>query len=187
MRVLLLIALLCSCTHETYRLVPQPILVEHFVDKPVAVMGGLALDWPIKDHVVTSRQGWRNDLKKGPFGGGDSIHMGIDLVPKDRTKIHALILAAAPGKVVIVYSKFLNQTFGRCVQIQHDTGMKSADGKPIYLYTFYAHLSSVEVWKGKMVERGEIVGRMGQTGQAEGFHLHFEVTFDPMDFLPGLD
>jgi murein DD-endopeptidase MepM/ murein hydrolase activator NlpD len=168
-------------------MVPQPILVEHMVEVPISVMGGLSLDWPIKDHQITSRYGWRNDLRKGPTGGGDSIHLGIDLVPKDKTKIHALIFASAPGKVVIVYNRVLNQTFGRCAQIQHDTGMKSADGKTIYLYTFYAHLSEVDVSRGEVVERGQVIGRMGQTGQAEGYHLHFEVTFDPMDFLPGLN
>ena len=42
-------------------------------------------------------------------------------------------------------------------------------------FTVYAHLSKILVREGEKVEKGQMIGRMGQTGNANGCHLHFEV------------
>src|SRR5262249_20533547 len=41
--------------------------------------------------------------------------------------------------------------------------------------TLYAHLSAIDTTEGQTVERGQPIGRTGQTGLAGGDHLHFTV------------
>lgn len=58
-----------------------------------------------------------------------------------------------------------NNSYGHMVQITH------ADGT----VTLYAHMSEINVREGDTVVRGQQIGRVGQTGNADGPHLHFEV------------
>jgi murein DD-endopeptidase MepM/ murein hydrolase activator NlpD len=53
--------------------------------------------------------------------------------------------------------------YGNCVIVDHGMGVQS----------LYAHLSSIEVQPGLMVEKEETLGRSGMTGLAGGDHLHF--------------
>ena len=69
-------------------------------------------------------------------------------------------------------------SYGYCVVIDHNNGLK----------TRYAHLSKVQCSVGDTVERGEVVGLAGSTGNSTGPHLHFEVivngeTKNPMNYL----
>ena len=48
------------------------------------------------------------------------------------------------------------------------------------LYTTYNHMSAITVGVGQHVGRGQQVGRIGQTGNATGPHLHFEVWSGPV-------
>lgn len=91
------------------------------------------------------------------------------------------VMASARGKVVAVGSA---GAYGNRVEIEHG-------GK---VWTLYAHLSSVSVSPGDVVEAGQVVGRVGATGQAYGSHLHFELrrgknnyynAVNPQDFLSG--
>ena len=52
---------------------------------------------------------------------------------------------------------------GNCVIIDHGMGIQS----------LYAHLSSIGVQPGQMVEKEQTLGRSGMTGLAGGDHLHF--------------
>ena len=54
---------------------------------------------------------------------------------------------------------------GHNVCINHNNGY----------YTCYAHMAKRAVVKGQVVERGTIIGYVGQSGWATGPHLHFEV------------
>jgi murein DD-endopeptidase MepM/ murein hydrolase activator NlpD len=69
--------------------------------------------------------------------------------------------------------------YGRLVIIDHGDGLE----------TRYAHMSSIGVSTGQSVSAGETIGYVGQTGDATGPHVHFEIrkngrTLNPRDYLP---
>ena len=184
MKILSLAFLIISCTPQIQMVPTAPIVIFRTVEVPSPILDIPKLSWPIADHVITSGYGKRSDLKKTQTGGGDSLHDGVDIIPKDATKIHAMIHAAADGIVFAVFGpRHPHSVYGICVVIQSNTGLKWQDGTPVMIYTRYAHLSELWVSRGDVVKRGDPVGKMGKTGDAEGYHLHFEAGFDPMDFL----
>jgi murein DD-endopeptidase MepM/ murein hydrolase activator NlpD len=55
--------------------------------------------------------------------------------------------------------------------------------------TYYAHLSQMYVAAGQRVERGQVIGAVGSTGNSSGPHLHLEIRYNgleqnPMVYLP---
>jgi murein DD-endopeptidase MepM/ murein hydrolase activator NlpD len=83
-------------------------------------------------------------------------HLGFDLA----SFAHASVKAANRGKVV--YAADLG-IYGNCIVLDHGMGVQS----------LYAHLSSIEVQVGAMVDKAQELGRSGETGMAAGDHLHF--------------
>ena len=75
------------------------------------------------------------------------------------------IKAAAEGLVVDVSTDDWSFGYGNYVIIEHPNGTK----------TRYAHLKSIAVSLGDYLQQGETIGAMGDTGDATGCHLHFEV------------
>lgn len=123
--------------------------------------------WPTSGD-FTSGFGMRAD----PFTGLPRFHNGIDLANRVGTPVRA----AASGRVVHIESQIGN--YGRFVIVRHPDGFQ----------TLYAHLSDFSVRNGEYLERGEIIGTMGNTGRSTGPHLHFSVihngTFvDPLRYL----
>ena len=123
-----------------------------------------ALEWPVAKATITSGFGVR-------WG---KVHKGVDLwsATKERTPIRA----AQAG--VVIEAGANRSGYGKMVVIDHGDGLK----------TVYAHLRTILVTAGQQVETGEIVGYMGNTGDATGYHLHFEVLQDdvPINPLPYL-
>lgn len=105
----------------------------------------------------------------GPRWG--RMHCGIDIAAPVGTPVGA----AAAGMVKRVAWV---GGYGYTVEIDHGGGVA----------TFYAHLSRALVRPGQHVEKGEAVGRVGETGRVTGPHLHFELRLDgePVDPLPYL-
>jgi murein DD-endopeptidase MepM/ murein hydrolase activator NlpD len=138
-------------------------------DKPEVVAP--VKDW--KDH-ITSLPGHR----ESPGGIGSTEHAGLDIGVPQGTPVQA----AKAGKVVFAGD---GGGYGNLVVIQHE------DGK----FAKYAHMSSINVKEGQQVAAGELVGKVGSTGNSTGPHLHFEVRegspdgkiLDPVAFLEGAD
>lgn len=99
------------------------------------------------------------------------LHTGLDMSAGMGTPIHA----SAAGTVVFAGWR---GGYGRVVMIAHGGGVS----------TLYAHQSAILVSVGRVVERGQVIGRVGSTGYSTGAHLHFEVRVsgspvDPMGYL----
>ena len=117
-------------------------------------VGGTA-SWVLEPGVaytVSSEQGWR-DL----YGTAD-FHLGTDFACPAGTEIHAY----NAGTVLI--SEY-HYSYGNYVLVDHGGGMQ----------TLYAHMSERAVSAGDWVESGQLLGYVGMTGSAYGYHLHFEV------------
>jgi murein DD-endopeptidase MepM/ murein hydrolase activator NlpD len=87
-----------------------------------------------------------------------AVHLGIDLASNERAPIQA----ANTGK--IIFTGYLG-IYGNTIIIDHGQG----------IFSLYAHLSSVKVAPGQMVEKGMVLGCSGSTGLAGGDHLHFSM------------
>jgi hypothetical protein len=90
---------------------------------------------------------------------GNRFHTGIDYPAAIGTPVGA----AAPGRVS--WAGDLGGGWGIVVTVQHAHGVA----------TMYAHLSKTLVTVGQRVATGQKVGLVGQTGDASGPHVHFEV------------
>lgn len=93
---------------------------------------------------------------------------GIDIASNYGDNVYAV----APGKVVYA-GRFMG--YGNMVLLDHRDGY----------YSLYGHLSELLVTSGTDVERGRIVGRVGESGSLSGPILHFELRKDgkPVDPL----
>ena len=126
--------------------------------------------WPIRYngfYISSSFNVWRGSIDK--YTGA---HLGIDLACPQDTEIYA-----ADGGLVVFAEKI--SSYGNLVKIQHEDGVM----------TYYAHLNGFAVKEGDLVYKGQLIGYVGMTGTATGFHLHFEVRIDgspvnPILYLP---
>lgn len=107
---------------------------------------------------VASSFGWREH----PVDGGEKFHNGVDLAVNDGTEV----LAFADG--VVDYIGDNPDVYGKYFKISHAGGVS----------TFYAHCSQLLVSQGQTVKAGQVVARSGETGNATGPHLHFEIKLD---------
>lgn len=100
-------------------------------------------------------------------------HSGIDIDGETGDPVYA----ADSG--VVVYAGWNNWGYGNVVVINHGNGWQ----------TLYAHLNAINVGCGQSVIQGGIIGAIGETGNAAGSHLHFEMMYkgtkvNPWDYLP---
>ncbi len=83
-------------------------------------------------------------------------HTGEDI----KAPLGTEVIASNSGKVVLSGDFFFN---GISVVIDHGGG----------LFTMYFHLSEMAVDAGDFVDKGALIGKVGQTGRATGPHLHW--------------
>ena len=92
------------------------------------------------------------------------FHAGMDFSAKTGTPIYA----TGDGKISKVRKS--KKGYGNHVIINHGYGYK----------TLYAHMSKYIVKKGQKINRGDIIGYVGNTGTSVAPHLHYEVHKDGM-------
>lgn len=123
--------------------------------------------WPVRGGWISSPFGPRPD----PFTGRPGFHPGVDIAAPIGTPVRAM----AAGIVIFAG---MDGGFGRMVKI--------FDGHSEV--TLYGHLSARYVHVDEVVDKGQLLGRVGDTGYSTGPHLHFEVLLhgtpiNPIGFL----
>jgi murein DD-endopeptidase MepM/ murein hydrolase activator NlpD len=151
--------------------------------QPPALIPPIALDPLGRDHYFFGRPVDSNATNFGLFyytygsdGPEDAwrVHAGIDMPNPVGQTVRAAgsgVIEFAADGLRIEGAVFQNtSSYGNVVVIRHDFGY---EGRP--LFTLYAHLSAVLVAPGQVVQRGDPIGLVGETGRVSGPHVHFEV------------
>ena len=122
--------------------------------------------FPVANPVVTDPYGYLRQT-----GAYEITHKGTDFQAPPGTPV----MTINRGVVILVKDFY---SYGNTIIVDHGTGILS----------FYMHLSKVNVTQGQTVARGQVIGESGETGYAEGPHLHLTirvngVSIDPMKFM----
>ncbi|MDE5608074.1 MAG: M23 family metallopeptidase [Muribaculaceae bacterium] len=96
-----------------------------------------------------------------PVYGTVRFHEGMDFSAPIGTPVYAT------GDGVVKAAGRVMSGYGNMIDIDHGFN---------YL-TRYAHLNEVLVKPGQEVKRGDLIGKVGNTGKSTGPHLHYEVRF----------
>jgi murein DD-endopeptidase MepM/ murein hydrolase activator NlpD len=110
--------------------------------------------WPVRGK-ITSEYGYRLH----PILHYTIFHEGIDIA----NPVWTPVSATAGGIVSFVGNQ---NDYGLMVKINHDGGR---------FVTYFAHLVQSAVEEGQVVNRGELIGYVGNSGRSTGSHLHYEV------------
>jgi len=126
---------------------------------------------PIHNHNLI-RIASRFGMRMHPVYNVPKMHYGIDFTAKTGTDIYAT------GDGVVERVRKSYSGYGKHIIIYHGFGYK----------TLYAHMHSFSVKQGQKVKRGDIIGKVGNTGTSTGPHLHYEVIrndrkIDPSNFF----
>lgn len=124
---------------------------------------GINLINPISG-IITSRYGSNDSVR-------DHTHAGLDIAAPTGTAIKA----AASGTVT--FSGW-SGGYGYCIKLDHGNGVT----------TVYAHCSQLIASVGQSVSQGQIIAKVGSTGNSTGSHLHLEVrkngvTYNPQNYV----
>ena len=115
--------------------------------------------WPVDGGYISAHQG---------DGRG---HKGIDIAAPYGTPIYA-----AEAGTIIDAGTGWNGGYGNCIIIEHEDGNVSV----------YAHQAELAAEYGDTVEKGQLIGYVGSTGDSTGNHLHFEIRKDGKYYDPEL-
>lgn len=130
-----------------------------------------------------SSKGFIRPVKTGKITAGmyyssGKYHGAVDFGVSVGTPVYA----AADG-IVVTSTWGGSDSYGYYIKIKHYNG----------LYTLYAHGSSLVAKVGQEVKQGQLIMYSGNTGKANGPHLHFEVRVapggynnrvNPLNYLP---
>ena len=160
---------------DSYLFIPDAERTINIPPYPAPVSGADALQHALPDASVEIRFLWPLQGKvSSSFGMRNGRpHEGIDITAPLGTDIKA----AADG--VVMRSGWSHGDYGKTVMITHKDGFE----------TVYGHNSYNLVSEGARVTAGQVIARVGKTGNATGNHVHFEIRKDgnpvnPLFFLP---
>jgi murein DD-endopeptidase MepM/ murein hydrolase activator NlpD len=98
----------------------------------------------------------------GGWDMGNGAHLGIDMTTSAGTPVRTIMA----GKVIVAGWK---AGWGNTVSVRHTL----ESGRVIW--SNYTHMESVSVIVGQSLSIGELVGKVGSTGNSTGNHLHFQI------------
>jgi len=122
-------------------------------DRYLTVLQKMPLGRPINTR-ITSGFGRRID----PINKRRAFHSGIDFTGRTGDKVRAT------GKGIVKKSAY-NKGLGYYIIVTHSNGYE----------TVFAHLSKRLVKRGEKIDRGQVIGLVGNTGRSTGSHLHYEI------------
>jgi len=139
---------------------PKPVEPKE-TEKETVKLEGIKLSWPVEGNVVAKFQ---NDEQ--------TRHLGIDI----ETDCDQSVKAAADGKVI--YAGDGIKAFGNLVVIRHNNR----------LTTVYGYLDDISVREGKVVNTGDVIGKVGKFKDSDKCGIYFEVRknvtpIDPLNIL----
>ncbi|MCW9033085.1 MAG: M23 family metallopeptidase [Rhodospirillales bacterium] len=131
-------------------------------DNPLFISG---FQWPLKGRIsgVFGSQRILNGKARNP-------HNGVDIAAPEGTNI----VAPADGIIALVHQDMFYT--GKTMMIDHGHGLS----------TVYAHMSEINVTEGQEIKKGQIIGKVGQTGRATGPHLHWGMSLFSTHLDPAL-
>lgn len=115
---------------------------------------------PLSTGNISSRFGSRESIR-------NHTHQGLDIAAPYGTPIKA----AADGKVTFTG---VSGGYGNLVIVEHGNGVK----------TYYGHCSSISAYVGQQVKAGDVIAKVGSTGNSTGNHLHFEIRLNDKQINP---
>lgn len=136
--------------------------IEGMLEFRLEVLESLPSVWPVRG-VVSSGFG----VRISPFTKRTVFHRGLDIMAPPGM----VVKASGSGNVVRCG---YNPDFGNVVRVDHGYGYR----------TIYAHLSEILVKPGEIIDKGQIIGRVGSTGKSTGPHLHFEIRVNGVPVNP---
>ena len=148
---------ICAYSNGSVAKLRSPIL-NNYLTKSLP-NPGISFDWPIDlcDFWISSLYRMRNG----------QMHNGVDMAA-----FTGIIVKSSADGIVKSINKNM-RGYGNMIEIEHK------DGK---IVTRYAHLDKILVSIGQKVELGQIIGKVGATGNVRGTsdpsHLHFEIFYD---------
>ncbi len=138
--------------------------IEYFDTTGVSASSFL-LKTPVRYKRISSPYG----MRKHPISGYNKMHAGVDFAAQAGSHV----LAAGKGKIVFARE---NGRYGNFLMIKHANGYQTA----------YAHLKGFArgIVQGRRVEKGQLIGYVGNTGSSTGVHLHYEVRLNGVHLNP---
>ncbi len=133
-----------------------------FLEEQRLMMLSTPTIWPVYGW-VSSQYGFRSS----PFTGKRTFHEGLDIAARYGLPVYS----TAKGVVVFAGER---AGYGKLVTVDHGYG---------YM-TRYAHNSSLTVKAGDKVSKGDVIAKVGSTGQSTGPHVHYEVLVNGIPVNP---
>lgn len=132
-------------------------LLKSIADKK-KILISIPVAFPIaeKDAQIVSGFG----MREHPVLNEPRMHTGIDI----KAPVGTPVMATANGKVIETREQ-IGTGYGQPCIIEHKFGYQS----------LYGHLVRLEVFKNQIVQKGQVIGRVGDTGLSQGPHLHYEI------------
>ena len=115
---------------------------------------------PVSTGHVSSRFGSRESIR-------DHVHKGLDIAASYGTDIKAV----ADGTVIF---SGVSSGYGNFIKIDHGNNV----------VTCYGHCSKLLVSVGQEIKAGDVIAKVGSTGNSTGNHLHFEIRINDVQVNP---